>query len=80
MKLESLSLGICSGEEPHGAGQNLASRLAACAVELLLAGKDRLLTGMIDNQLRATPLDEILGQTKELDRNMYELANVLASV
>ena len=58
----------------------LASRLAAYAVELLLEGEDRLLTGMVNNQLRATPLDDILGQTKELDRSMYELANVLASV
>jgi 6-phosphofructokinase 1 len=68
------------GGTPTVQDRILASRLAAYAVELLLEGEDRLLTGMVNNQLRATPLDDILGQTKELDRSMYELANVLASV
>ncbi|MGI6034700.1 MAG: 6-phosphofructokinase [Limnochordia bacterium] len=68
------------GGTPTVQDRILASRLAACGVELLLAGKDRLLVGMIHNELRATPLDDILNETKELDRNMYELANVLASV
>ena len=56
----------------------LASRLGAAAVESLAAGRHGVLIGLIDGQVRATPLAEVIGRTKGPDPALVELARVLA--
>jgi 6-phosphofructokinase 1 len=66
------------GGAPGVADRLLATRLAAAAVEQLDAGNSGVLLGMLDGQVRATPLAEVAGRTKPADQELIALAQVLA--
>ncbi|MGI6037126.1 MAG: 6-phosphofructokinase [Limnochordia bacterium] len=68
------------GGNPTALDRILASRLGARAVELLLNGQKRLMVGMVNNRIEASPLDEVTTYVKKVDRETYELAVKLASL
>lgn len=66
------------GGRPGASDRLLATRLGAAAVDQLARGEHGVLVGMIDNHLRATPLGEVVGKQKTIDRDLLDLARTLA--
>jgi 6-phosphofructokinase 1 len=66
------------GGVPGAADRLLATRLGAAAVGQLDRGEHGVLVGMIGGQVSVTPLAEVVGRTKPLDRSLLELARTLA--
>ena len=66
------------GGRPGATDRLLATRLGAAAVEHLARGEHGVLVGMIDNRIKATPLGDIIGKTKTIDRDLLDLARTLA--
>jgi 6-phosphofructokinase 1 len=66
------------GGSPTARDRMMASRLGAEAVDLLLAGDDGKMVGLIWGKLKATPYAEIFKQKKSFPWEIYELATVLA--
>lgn len=69
---------IQRGGTPTAFDRMLGSRMGAKAVELLLEGKSNLMVGMINNTILTSDLDQALTQVKEVDEEVYKLANILA--
>lgn len=65
------------GGEPQASDRILASRLGAGATEALARGEYGVLVGLIKNEVTMTPLDVVVGNKKELDPAMIELAKRL---
>ncbi|GAB6099301.1 6-phosphofructokinase [Halanaerocella petrolearia] len=68
---------IQRGGAPTGRDRLLASRLGAAAVDQLLAGESNKMVGLIHNKVEISPIEEAIEGNKELDRNLYKLANIL---
>lgn len=66
------------GGEPGAFDRILATSLGAAATELLVSGKHGVLVGLMKGEIATTPLGEVAAKKKELDRNLVELAKVLA--
>lgn len=66
------------GGTPTAFDRLLATRLAAGAIDELAAGNFGVLIGYIAGEVQASPFAEIVRCKKELDRNLFELAGVLA--
>lgn len=66
------------GGSPSAFDRLLASRLGAAAVELLLKGETGKMVGLIGNEIEATDLEVVLSQQKTINRDIYDLALVLA--
>jgi len=66
------------GGAPGAFDRLLATRLAAAAVDCLERGEQGKLVGLIRGEVRTTPLEEIVGQTKAIDLNLLKLQKVLA--
>ena len=56
----------------------LATRLAAAATDFLAQGKHGVLSGLIKDQIVATPLSEVVSKKKKLDLSLLKLATILA--
>jgi 6-phosphofructokinase 1 len=56
----------------------LATRLGAASVEALENGRHGILIGLVNNQIRETPLQEVVSNRKVLDLSLLELARVLS--
>jgi 6-phosphofructokinase 1 len=56
----------------------LATRLGVEAMEVLKRGEHGVLVGLQDNRLRATPLGEVVHQTKPLDLGLLDMAGMLS--
>lgn len=69
---------VVRGGVPTAFDRVLATRLGAAAVDRLARGQAGVLMGLIDNKIAATPLAEIAGKTKPIDRDLLDLARVLA--
>lgn len=69
---------VVRGGVPSAFDRVLATRLGAAAVDRLARGHAGVLLGLIDNKIATTPLAEIAGRTKPIDRDLLELARVLA--
>lgn len=70
---------IQRGGSPSGADRVLASRLGGHAVELLKQGETAKGVGIKNNQLTATPFDDIFGESNhKFDKDMYQLAKELS--
>lgn len=69
---------VVRGGVPTAFDRVLATRLGAAAVDHLARGRSGVLMGLIDNRIAATPLAEIAGKTKPIDRDLLDLARVLA--
>jgi 6-phosphofructokinase 1 len=66
------------GGAPLAYDRLLASRLGVGAVEALARGEYGVLCGMRQGQVTTTPLAEIAGKTKPLDKRLLKLAQTLA--
>ncbi|MDN5347902.1 MAG: 6-phosphofructokinase 1 [Clostridia bacterium] len=69
---------IQRGGAPTAFDRILASRLGARAVQLLAAGETSCMVGMEANRIVHHDLEWALEQKKEIDLELYHLANVLA--
>lgn len=69
---------IQRGGSPTAFDRLLATRLGAAAVDMLHEGKSGIVVGLIGSKITATPLAEVAAKRKELDRNLYELGEILA--
>lgn len=69
---------IQRGGTPTAYDRILASRMGAAAVELLLAGRKGFMVGLEGEKILARDLDQVVGRRKEISRELYELAAVLA--
>jgi 6-phosphofructokinase 1 len=66
------------GGRPGASDRLLATRLGAAAVERLVRGESGVLVGSLDGRIAATPLSEVVANTKTLDQELIALAKVLA--
>lgn len=69
---------IQRGGAPSAVDRIMASRFGARAVELLLEGIGGCMVGLVGGEIRHTPLACALEEEKTIDRDLYELASVLA--
>jgi 6-phosphofructokinase 1 len=66
------------GGTPGAFDRLLATRLAAAAVDCLERGEHGRLIGMLQGEVAATPLTEVVGKPKAIDLNLLKLQKVLA--
>ena len=66
------------GAAPTGADRLLGSRLGAGAVRALARGEQGVLVGLRGNAVATTPLDEVVGRTKGVDRELLDLAHIMS--
>lgn len=69
---------VVRGGAPTAFDRLLATRLGVGAVDALAAGERGFLVGMLGQQVRKTPLDEVASTRKVLDLELIRLAQVLA--
>ena len=65
------------GGVPSAYDRILATRLGSAAATALMDGQYGVLTGMVNSQIAYTPLGEVVDTKKELDLNMFKLAEML---
>lgn len=66
------------GGSPSAFDRILASRMGAVAVEVLERGESRVMVGLTHTAMRTVALREAYGARRELPRELYDLARVLA--
>ena len=66
------------GGAPSAYDRLLATRLGADATERALRGEHGILVGLLNGEIAATPLAEVVARKKSLDPRLLELARVLA--
>jgi 6-phosphofructokinase 1 len=66
------------GGAPSAFDRLLATRLAAGAVDHLARGSHGRLMGLVKGEIRSTPLEDVVGQSKVLDLGLLELQRTLA--
>jgi 6-phosphofructokinase 1 len=69
---------IQRGGTPTAADRLLATRLAAAAVEALLAGKRNMMAGMVSSEVVLSPFEQIWDCKKEPDLALMKLARLLS--
>ena len=69
---------IQRGGSPTAADAMLASRLGAAAVQALTQGQAGQFVGIINNDVTFQPLENVLGKSKAVSRELFDLAEVLA--
>lgn len=66
------------GGTPGVFDRTLATRLGAAATDQLAHGVHGVLVGLVDGDVRATPLAEVVDGKKQIDPSLIELVRVLA--
>ena len=66
------------GAAPTAADRLLGSRLGAGAVQALVRGDRGVLVGLRGSAVATTPLDEVVGRTKGVDKELLDLARIMA--
>ncbi len=66
------------GGTPTALDRILASRMGAKAVDLLMSGETRKMVGVINGEVVVSDLEEVLQKKRELNKEMWELAGILA--
>ncbi len=66
------------GGAPGAFDRLLGTRLAAAATEQIAHGNFGVLVGQIKGEITTTPYEEVVARKKSIDRELLELANVLA--
>jgi len=66
------------GGTPGAFDRVLATRLGSGATEAIARGEFGVLVGQIKNEITTTPLKDIIGKIKHPDKELLDLANVLA--
>lgn len=67
------------GGAPTALSREVACKLGAKAVDLLIQGKKSIMVGMISDKVVETKTDVVLRNKKKIDLEAYKLANLLAS-
>jgi 6-phosphofructokinase 1 len=67
------------GGSPTAVDRNLASRLGAAAVELLVQGRHGLMAGIQGGTVVGVPLETVVASRRTLDPALYQLAAVLSA-
>lgn len=67
------------GGSPTAISREVACKLGAKAVQLLIEGKKGLMVGMLSDKIVETPIEEVIRKKKKLDLPAYKLANMLAT-
>jgi 6-phosphofructokinase 1 len=65
------------GGAPSAYDRILATRLGAAAIEGLLAGKSGHVTGMVNSEIKYTPLEEAVAELRPVDERLCELARLM---
>ena len=79
LSVKSTVLGyIQRGGAPTMADRVLASRMAACAVDLLAEGKGGRVVGIRDNKIIDDDIGEALAMERRVNEDLYRLANILS--
>lgn len=68
------------GGNPTAFDRILASRMGAGAVKALYEGVSGVMIGLRGNRMERAPLDEVVGRSRPLDEDIYEIAEVLAGL
>lgn len=68
---------IQRGGSPTARDRVLASRLGAAAVEALLDGHDGVMVGVVNNDIKLTPMRNVWSRKKEIDYDLLGLAKRL---
>lgn len=66
------------GGAPSALDRVLASRLGYHAVKALLAGKQNVAIGIINNKITHTPFEEAISNSKVLNKDLLEMAEILS--
>lgn len=66
------------GGAPTAFDRLLATRLGTAATDYLAQSRHGVLLGLIRGEIRATPLQDVVSNKKELDLSLMEMARVLA--
>ncbi len=78
-ELREIKLGhVQRGGSPGAFDRLLATRFGAAATEHIARGSFGILVGLTNNELSATPLEELAGHRKQLDPCLISLARTLA--
>ncbi|HID07607.1 MAG TPA: ATP-dependent 6-phosphofructokinase, partial [Armatimonadetes bacterium] len=70
---------IQRGGKPTARDRVLASRLGGAAVDALIAGETDVMVGEVDNEIVLTPLKDSYSKRKPIDKQLYRLAQILAT-
>jgi 6-phosphofructokinase 1 len=70
---------IQRGGAPSALSREVACKLGARAVQLLIEGKKGLIVGMLSDKIVETPIEEVIRKKKKIDLDTYKLANMLAT-
>ena len=71
---------IQSGGTPTAFDRILAARLGAAAVDALADGVSGVMVGLLGDEIQNVPLEEVAGQKRQLDPELYRLAGVLSAL
>ena len=71
---------IQSGGTPTAFDRILAARLGAAAVDALADDASGVLVGVSGEEIQHVPLEEIAGEKRQLDPDLYRLAGVLSAL
>jgi 6-phosphofructokinase 1 len=69
---------IQRGGSPTAQDRVLASRLGAAAVEALIGATSGVAIGVVQDEIKLTPLKEAVEKRKNINQGLYQLAKVLA--
>jgi 6-phosphofructokinase 1 len=69
---------IQRGGSPSARDRVLASRLGAAAVEALLEGHRSVMVGIVNGDVKLTPLRQVVGRKKQIDYDLISLASALS--
>ncbi|MGM0705539.1 MAG: 6-phosphofructokinase, partial [Bacteroidota bacterium] len=77
--LRSTILGhIQRGGSPTASDRVLASRLGVGAVEALLDGHSEVMVGLVNSEVKLTPLRNVWGRKKSIDYDLLKLTQILS--
>nr|WP_297307199.1 6-phosphofructokinase [uncultured Flavobacterium sp.] len=66
------------GGSPSCFDRVLASRLGVKAVELLLEGNSKVMVGLINDQVKTTPLEKAIKGTTSIDEELLRISDILS--
>ena len=69
---------IQRGGSPTARDRVLASRLGAAAVEALMEGHDGVMVGIVNNDLKLTPMRNVWSRKKDVDYDLLQLTELLS--
>ena len=69
---------IQRGGSPTARDRVLASRLGAAAVEALMEGHDGVMVGIVNNDLKLTPMRNVWSRKKDVDYDLLQLTALLS--